>query len=164
MSKQFCICKLYGTINVSIYFPLGFNKKFSFHRLQIRPFLPSPCLFLYLHSNTIFCRLGPDSRNVPSNTRSAGMIRMAFCLVTGFLMFKSAKISHRGKRRIALWIIYFLAWSFSCSYFCFPDDFNEHLCNISTDFNGTDVTRFWKISWNVSSCFVFFHNWADTTV
>ena len=123
--------------------------------MQIRPFLQSPCVFLYLHSSTIFCRLPPESRNVPSNTHSAGMIRMGFCLVTGFLMFKTDEIPHRGKRRIALWIMYFLAWSFSFSYFCFPDDFNEHLCNISTDFNGTDVTRFWKISWNVSSCFVF---------
>lgn len=32
------------------------------------------------------------------------------------------------------------------------------------DFNGTDATGFWKIPWDVPSCFVFFHNWIDTAV
>lgn len=35
---------------------------------------------------------------------------------------------------------------------------------MSTDFHGTDVTRFWEISGDVPSCSVLLHNWTDTTL
>lgn len=147
-----CICKLCETINVNIYFPLGFSKKnFPFIPCNLGLFASISGPLPPLHSSTSSADLVQNPRNVPSNTHSAGMIRMGFCLVMDFDVYNGWNTS-QGKK-LALWIMYFLAWSFSFSYFVFQMILMNTYVIFPLEFQWD---RCYKISENFLECFFLF--------